>query len=98
MSEPVCGCDQEGDFCPAHPACACGCQRHAHRGGGPCIAGKMTCHGCSGYRPAQLKRFAELDNDTLEGLTLDELRAAYMDLRAHHIEETTALWHKYISK
>jgi hypothetical protein len=61
----------------------------------------MGCHGCSGYRPAQLQSRRvgdgiELDDDTMEGLTLDELRAAYKQLRAHHIEETTALWDKYV--
>jgi len=87
----ICTCDQDGDYCPAHPTCACGCQRHAHRGG-PCIAGKMSCHGCDGYRPARLARFHELDDDALEHATLDDLRRAYKDLRAHHVEETTALW------
>lgn len=96
--EPDCTCAQEGDFCPTHPACACGCQRHAHRGG-PCVAGKMTCHGCDGYRPAQLKKFHELTDDELDGpVTINSLRAAYKILRAHHVEETTALWHKYITK
>ncbi len=97
MTAPACACDQEGDFCPAHPTCACGCQRHAHRGGA-CVAGKMNCHGCDGYRPAVLKKFHELDDDTMESLMLDELRAAYKQLRAHYVEETTALWHKYITK
>jgi len=53
----------------------------------------MTCHGCSEYRPAKLKRFHELDDSTLEGMTRDALRDAYKALRAHHVEETTALWH-----
>jgi hypothetical protein len=54
----------------------------------------MNCHGCEGYRPAKLKRFHEMDDDALEHVTIDELRLAYKDLRAHHIEETTALWTK----
>lgn len=90
MTQETCACDQEGDYCPAHPTCACGCQRHTHRGG-PCVAGKMSCHGCDGYRPAQLKRFDELYDENLEHVTLDELRRAYKALRAHHVEETTAL-------
>lgn len=94
METSFCTCDQHGDYCPAHPTCACGCQKHAHRGDGPCIAGKMSCHGCDGYRPAELKRFHELYDDDLEHATLDDLRLAYKDLRAHHIEETTALWTK----
>jgi hypothetical protein len=93
MLEDVCTCNQHGDYCPAHPTCACGCQKHAHRGG-PCIAGKLSCHGCDGYRPAKLKRFHELCDDELEHVTLAELRRAYKDLRAHHVEETTALWTK----
>jgi len=52
----------------------------------------MSCHGCDGYRPARLARFHELDDDALEHATLDDLRRAYKDLRAHHVEETTALW------
>lgn len=97
MTARSCTCDQEGDFCPEHPACACGCQRHAHRGG-PCIAGSLNCHGCPGYRPAKLKQFHELSDDDVDRAGLDELRMAYKDLRAHYIEETTALWHKYITK
>lgn len=98
MTAPECVCDQHGDFCPAHPTCACGCQLHAHSGiGGPCIGGKMNCHGCEGYRPAKLKRFEELDDDAIEHATLDELRDAYKALRTHHIEELSALWHKYIT-
>jgi len=54
----------------------------------------MNCHGCDAYRPAQLKRFHEMDDDAVELATVDELRLAYKDLRAHHIEETTALWTK----
>jgi len=46
----LCTCNQEGDYCLAHPPCVCGCQRHAHRGG-PCIAGKLTCDDCPSYRP-----------------------------------------------
>lgn len=56
----------------------------------------MTCHGCESYRPARLKKFHELDDDNLKGLTLDELRLAYQDLRTHHVEETTALWWQYV--
>lgn len=88
-----CGCSQHGDFCPEHPTCACGCERHAHRGG-PCIAGKMSCFGCDGYRPAQITRFDAMDDDTLNQATIVELRRAYKELRAHHVEETTALWTK----
>ena len=89
-----CTCNQHGDYCEEHAACACGCQRHAHRGEGACIAGKMNCHGCNGYRPARLKRFEELYDDDVESATIDELRLAYKNLRAHHVEETTALWAK----
>lgn len=86
-----CSCAQHGDFCNEHPRCACGCPRHAHRGNGPCIAGSMNCHGCDAYRPATLKRFRELYDHDLEDITLDALKLAYRDLRAHHIEETTAI-------
>jgi hypothetical protein len=51
----------------------------------------LNCHGCDGYRPAQLKRFHEMGDDAVELATIDELRLAYKDLRAHHVEETTAL-------
>lgn len=91
FAEPICTCSQEGDYCPEHPNCACGCARHAHRGG-PCIAGKMTCHGCEGYRPAEHKRFQELDDDAVEHASIENLRLAYKNLRAHHIEEATALF------
>lgn len=91
-----CTCSQHGDYCPQHPACACGCQRHAHRG--ECIAGKVRCHGCDEYRPARLKRFEELCDDDLERVTIDELRVAYRELRSHHVEETTALWEKIALK
>lgn len=48
----ACTCKQHGDYCPEHPACLCGCPRHAHAAmGGECIAGKMTCAGCKQYRP-----------------------------------------------
>lgn len=54
----------------------------------------MNCHGCDGYRPAKLTRFHELDDDTIDNATIDELRRAYRELRTHHIEEMTALWTK----
>lgn len=54
----------------------------------------MTCHGCDGYRPAKLKRFEELYDDDVETVSIEQLREAYKQLRAHHIEETTALWAK----
>lgn len=92
-----CACSQEGDYCPTHAACACGCQMHAHRGGA-CIGGRMNCHGCNEYRPAETKRFHELCDVSLEVLEQDELRRAYQGLRAHHIEETTALWTKLRSQ
>ena len=57
----------------------------------------MTCYGCDGYRPARLKRFEELCDDDLECAPIDELRLAYKALRAHHVEETTALWTKITS-
>ena len=95
--EIACTCNQHGDYCPIHPSCACGCQRHAHRGGRECIAGKISCHGCDGYRPAQLRRFEELWDDDLEHATGSDLIRAYRELRAHHIEETTALWEKITS-
>ena len=97
-TERACTCDQHGDYCEAHATCACGCQRHAHRGEGACIAGKMNCHGCDGYRPARLKRFEELYDDDVESATIDELRLAYKELRAHHVEETTALWTKITAR
>lgn len=54
----------------------------------------MSCFGCDGYRPAQLNRFDAMDDDTLNQATIVELRRAYKELRAHHVEETTALWTK----
>jgi hypothetical protein len=36
-------------------------------------------------------RHQELSDDQVEGASIDELRAAYRSLRAHHIAETTAL-------
>lgn len=93
MTETLCTCDQHGDYCPAHVICACGCQRHAHRSG-TCIAGKMTCYGCDGYRPARLQRFEALFDEDVEHATIEELRCAYRALRGHHVEETTALWAK----
>lgn len=98
MCKGPCTCDQHGDFCPAHPTCACGCQRHAHYGLAVCVAGKMRCkmrcHGCEGYRPAEIRRFAELDDDAVELAAPDEMCQAYKALRAHHVEETTALWER----
>ena len=88
-----CTCNQHGDYCPEHPNCACGCPKHAHDSTG-CVTGSMNCHGCDGYRPAQLKRFHELNDDQLEQVTLEGLREEYKAFRAHHIEETTALWTK----
>ncbi len=58
----------------------------------------MACHGCDGYRPAAITRFQDLDDDAVEHATIDDLRRAYRDLRAHHIEETTALWTKLNAK
>lgn len=55
----------------------------------------MTCHGCDDYRPARITLFHELYDDDLEHATIDELRSAYRALRAHHVEETTALWALY---
>ena len=54
----------------------------------------MSCHGCDGYRAAQLKRFEELYDEDIESASIDELRLAYKELRTHHVEETTALWTK----
>jgi len=96
-----CTCDQHGDYCPAHPTCACGCQRHAHRGEGSCVAGRIDCHGCDHYRPARIKLFRELGDDDLERATPDDLRRAYRALRSHYVEETTALWtrlHQYAAE
>lgn len=93
MTAPPCTCDQHGDYCDQHPTCACGCQRHAHRGGA-CIAGKLTCYGCDGYRPARIQRFEALFDEDVGHATIDELRLAYKALRGHHVEETTALWSK----
>lgn len=89
-----CSCEQHGDYCRAHPNCACGCPRHAHSKdpGVGCFAGSMTCHGCTEYRPAKLRRFHELCDDQIDEMSLDDLRVAYREFRAHHIEETTAMW------
>jgi hypothetical protein len=57
----------------------------------------MNCHGCKVYRPAKLSRFYELNDDQLEQVvTLESLREEYKAFRAHHIEETTALYHKIL--
>jgi len=87
-----CLCAQHGSYCPEHPNCACGCPKHAHDSTG-CIAGSMRCHGCDGYRPAKRRRFVEFRDADLDQLDIHELRTAYRELRAHHIEETTALMH-----
>lgn len=89
----TCLCDQHGDYCIEHPNCACGCPKHAHSDVG-CVAGSMNCHGCRAYRPAQIRRFRELNDDEVQGVTLDELRRSYIELRSHHIEESTANQHK----
>jgi hypothetical protein len=99
MTALVCTCDQHGDYCLAHPNCACGCPKHAHSFdeaaiGDACITGSMNCHGCVSYRPAKLSLFHELGDDQLEQVTLEGLREEYKAFRAHHIEETTALWRK----
>jgi len=91
MKDLNCTCTQRGNYCRVHPNCACGCPKHAHSPVG-CIAGSMNCHGCAEYRPAQVRRFSDLDDDALAGLDVVALREAYQQLRAHHIEETTALW------
>jgi hypothetical protein len=91
-----CTCNQHGDYCPEHPNCACGCPKHAHDSAG-CVAGSMNCHGCDVYRPAKTTRFHELDDDALEQITsVESLRLEYKVFRAHHIEETTALYHKLL--
>ncbi len=95
MNEVLCTCDQHGDYCSTHPNCACGCPKHAHDSTG-CVAGSMNCHGCDVYRPAKLKRFHELNDDQLEQVTLEGLREEYRAFRAHHIEETSALYHKFL--
>ena len=93
-----CTCSQHGNYCEVHPTCACGCERHEHSSGeGACIAGSMNCHGCETYRPAQLKRFHELADTQIDEASVAELRLAYKDLRAHHVEETTALWTKIVA-
>lgn len=45
-----CTCSQEGDFCPVHPNCVCGCPKHAHRDDVGCMRGKLECD-CKEYRP-----------------------------------------------
>lgn len=89
-----CSCSQHGSFCPEHPTCACGCQRHAHANGGigECIAGNTTCHGCPEYRPAQRRKFTELGDAELDTTNLEQIRGQYRALRAHHIEETSYLY------
>lgn len=90
--------------CLIHPSCACGCPRkeHAHEGTGECSNGRDAdqlelgtayprCHGCPEYRPARLVAFGELGDERLDSLSAEQLRIAYRELRAHHIEETTAL-------
>ncbi len=48
----ACTCSQHGDFCPVHPECICGCQRHAHwRNTDECCAGSLDCDNCPSYRP-----------------------------------------------
>lgn len=39
-------------------------------------------------------KFQELSDEQIESATLDELRAAYRALLAHHIAETEQLWQK----
>ncbi len=52
----ACACSQHGDYCPAHPNCICGCQRHAHSGMvGECIAGSLDCSDCTTYRPTPIR-------------------------------------------
>jgi hypothetical protein len=74
--------------------CACGCQRHAHANGGigECVDGGESCHGCPEYRPATRRRFVERDDEELETMDVENLRGAYRMLRAHHIEETSAMY------
>lgn len=57
----------------------------------------MNCHSCDAYRPAQLKCFHELADTQIDEASVAELRLAYKDLRAHHVEETTALWTKIVT-
>lgn len=73
----VCTCNQHGNYCPAHPTCVCGCERHAHVARTrECFAGRLGCEGCESYRP----RGGELDDDVTpvidEGL---HHRAAQID-------------------
>ena len=81
--------------CLVHPKCACGCPRHFHKDLiGECIpvgVGPLTCHGCPEYRPAKLRSVTELSDDQVDACDAERLRAAYRELRAHHIEETTVL-------
>ena len=96
----------KGRPCLVHPYCACGCPRmaHANEGIGECKNGLKVdvpspkCHGCPEYRPAKLRAYAELDDATLDNIgrasgqvPVAVLLAAYRELRAHHIEETTVL-------
>ena len=43
-----------------------------------------------------IKKFAELNDIELEKLSLEELQAAYRELRAHHIEESSKLFDKLL--
>lgn len=90
-----CICNQQGDFCPEHPACACSCQRHAHNSAG-CVAGSLNCYGCDGYRPAKIRKFDALSDDEINAMPITNLRQFYRELRAHHVEETTALCQRII--
>ena len=92
---PPCTCDQHGKFCPVHPTCACGGERHAHADCiGRCDGSHVRCHGCEQYRAATLRRFDELGDADIEQMDVDAVRDAYRRLRAHHVEETSALWHR----
>ena len=41
-----------------------------------------------------IEKFEELTEEQIESATLDQLRAAYRALLAHHVRETEELWRK----
>jgi hemerythrin superfamily protein len=41
-----------------------------------------------------IPKFQELSDEQIESATLEQLRAAYRALLAHHIAETEQLWQK----
>ena len=100
----LCTCEKREPTCRVHPHCACGCPRHYHHNLiGECVAGEnpkyatRVCHGCPEYRPAKMRRFDELGDAALDAIRKDDvgceiIKSHYRALRAHHIEELTAIY------